>query len=44
MFVAADQLLKGAALNAIQVAEHLLPSSRSAKQQAGVAVGVESVA
>ena len=25
MFVAADQLLKGAALNAVQIAEHLLP-------------------
>jgi len=29
MFVAADQLLKGAALNAIQIAENLLPASRS---------------
>ena len=29
MFVAADQLLKGAALNAIQIAEYLLPASRS---------------
>ncbi len=45
MFVAADQLLKGAALNAIQIAEYLLPSSGLArKQQAGVAVGVEPVA
>jgi aspartate-semialdehyde dehydrogenase len=29
MFVAADQLLKGAALNAIQIAEHLLPAHRA---------------
>ncbi len=43
LFVAADQLLKGAALNAIQIAEQLLPSSGPAKQQAGVAVGVEAV-
>jgi aspartate-semialdehyde dehydrogenase len=44
MFVAADQLLKGAALNAIQIAEYLLPSSwLAAKQQAGIAVGVEPV-
>jgi len=31
MFVAADQLLKGAALNAIQIAERLLPAAASAK-------------
>ena len=31
MFVAADQLLKGAALNAIQIAELLLPSGTNAK-------------
>jgi aspartate-semialdehyde dehydrogenase len=31
MFVAADQLLKGAALNAIQIAEQLLPSRSDAK-------------
>ena len=49
MFVASDQLLKGAALNAIQIAEHLLPADAAGlqvggKQQAGVAVGVEPVA
>jgi aspartate-semialdehyde dehydrogenase len=33
MFVAADQLLKGAALNAIQIAEHLLPCEVQAKQE-----------
>jgi aspartate-semialdehyde dehydrogenase len=44
MFIAADQLLKGAALNAIQIAEELLPRSGvGAKQQAGIAVGVEPV-
>jgi len=31
MFVAADQLLKGAALNAIQIAEQLLPSGSGAQ-------------
>ncbi len=31
MFVAADQLLKGAALNAIQIAELLLPSGSGAQ-------------
>ena len=39
MFVAADQLLKGAALNAVQIAEYLLPpETRPATAQPALAM------
>jgi aspartate-semialdehyde dehydrogenase len=40
MFVAADQLLKGAALNAIQIAEHLLPARSSGGPKTAGALAV----
>ena len=35
LFIAADQLLKGAALNAVQIAEQLLPQAAGERQAAG---------